>query len=100
MRRRHNTYPKSEEGTSTYALMHARQSLRKILLNTAIKICNSASENYARAENNSSLTWPFGELTKFLTYKAKSAGVPLRVIGAPILFVPWRICKKIEHRMN
>ena len=62
MRRRHNTYPKSEEGTSTYALMHARQSLRKILLNTAIKICNSASENYARAENNGSLS----ESTQFL----------------------------------
>jgi len=39
MRRRHNISPKPEEGTFTYALLLAKESLRKIPLNTAINIC-------------------------------------------------------------
>jgi len=38
MRRKHNISPKPEEETCTYALPLARESLRKIPPNTAIKI--------------------------------------------------------------
>jgi hypothetical protein len=38
MRRKYNIFPKPEEETCTYAQLLARESLRKIPPNTAIKI--------------------------------------------------------------
>jgi putative transposase len=65
---------------SKYFISKAKGTTRAIGIEN-LKYIHSRPRVTVKSQRDRHSKWAFGELRKFLTYKAKSAGVPLTVIG-------------------